>query len=587
MSPTSVTEHHGHGGLGALHADTPVLTDPFEARCRRIARLWSPGVVAVFVIAAIRYGAPAAPDYEPWQTTASLVALGVAAAGLTVAWRWEGAGGAVGLVGGVALGVLAALEHHPLLAFLVAVAFLTPAVLFLLAWQRTQSLRSVVILGTILVLVLGVGGAVANAFYQRGYGPAHPQSPLTALPPSAVEWMWAGGVTETEAVVVAEVPDATEVRLAVSEDARFGERTLVPPSMTGDSYRFDISGLSPGTAYHYAVEADGALDLVRAGRFTTFAGGPFSFEVAVGSCARLGSNGAVFDAIRERDPALFLILGDLFYGDVAVDDIDAFLADYRRTLTAPAQAALYRDVPIAYIWDDHDFGPNDAAADSPSRAAALDAYDELVPHYPLPLDGDGPIAQAFTVGRVRFILTDLRSARTPKGESDGPAKTMLGETQRAWFEAELLDAAARHPVVVWVSSVPWIDPVRAGADDWAGYAWEREQIATFIADHGIDNLIMIAGDAHMVAIDDGTNSGYASGGGGGFPLMHASALDRPGTLKGGPYSEGAFPGGGQFGIVDVTDDGGAEVVVTLRGLTWEGVELASLTLTFPTLQVTP
>jgi hypothetical protein len=98
---------------------------------------------------------------------------------------------------------------------------------------------------------------------------------------------------------------------------------------------------------------------------------------------------------------------------------------------------------------------------------------------------------------------------------------------------------------------------------------------------------MVAGDAHMVAIDDGSHSGYAAGGGGGFPVVHAAALDRPGSLKGGPYSEGAFPGGGQFGLLTVHDDGGDEVAVTLRGLTWEGVELASLTLTYPAQQVAP
>jgi hypothetical protein len=44
---------------------------------------------------------------------------------------------------------------------------------------------------------------------------------------------------------------------------------------------------------------------------------------------------------------------------------------------------------------------------------------------------------------------------------------------------------------------------------------------------------MISGDAHMVAIDDGTNSDYADGGGGGFPVFHAGALDRSSSVKGG------------------------------------------------------
>jgi hypothetical protein len=64
---------------------------------------------------------------------------------------------------------------------------------------------------------------------------------------------------------------------------------------------------------------------------------------------------------------------------------------------------------------------------------------------------------------------------------------------------------------------------------------------------------MISGDAHMLAIDNGTNSDYATAGSAGFPVMHGAALDRSGSVKGGPYSHGAYPGGGQFGLMTVTD----------------------------------
>lgn len=53
-------------------------------------------------------------------------------------------------------------------------------------------------------------------------------------------------------------------------------------------------------------------------------------------------------------------------------------------------------------------------------------------------------------------------------------------------------------------------------------------------------------------------------------------MDLPGTLKGGPCSEGAFPGAGQFGTVTVTDDGGDTVDVDLTGRNWRGKVLVSL-----------
>ena len=149
---------------------------------------------------------------------------------------------------------------------------------------------------------------------------------------------------------------------------------------------------------------------------------------------------------------------------------------------------------------------------------------------------------------------------------------MMGPDQLAWFEAELRAAAGRYPLVVWVSSVPWIAAEEAGADHWGGYPEERAEIAEVIADVGVPVLIL-GGDAHMLAIDDGTNAAYGTDAD--ITVFHAGALDRPGTEKGGPYSLGAAPGAGQFGVVRVHDDGGPTLRVELRGQDWTGREVLS------------
>lgn len=79
---------------------------------------------------------------------------------------------------------------------------------------------------------------------------------------------------------------------------------------------------------------------------------------------------------------------------------------------------------------------------------------------------------------------------------------------------------------------------------------------------------MVSGDAHMLAYDDGTNTDYSEAGDAGFPLLHAASLDRIGSIKGGPYSGEVIPGGGQFGLVHVEDDG-TTVDVTLEARTWQ------------------
>ena len=107
------------------------------------------------------------------------------------------------------------------------------------------------------------------------------------------------------------------------------------------------------------------------------------------------------------------------------------------------------------------------------------AYRLAVPHYPLEGGVDeGPIHQAFTIGRVRFIVTDARSERDP---SDVEHPSMLGEAQLAWFEGQLREAAA-YAAVVWVNASPWIDDPSVGQDTWGGFAGEREHIGKLIED---------------------------------------------------------------------------------------------------------
>ena len=450
-----------------------------------------------------------------------------------------------------------------------------PAVLWIIVDLAGFSPRAAAVgIGSVAVLS-GVGFFTGNAIYESLWGPTHPESSVAALPDSLVEWVWAGAVSSIGAEVRALPGDDFEsVRLAVSTDPDLSEPVFVEPfDESGRVVGFVMDELDADVTYHYAVEVDGELDTVRTGTFTTFPDGAASFKVAVGACARVGSNGQVFDTIRELDPLLYLNVGDLHYGDNGVNDLERYREVMDLTLAEPAQSALYRSTPIAYVWDDHDYGANDADGTSASRQAAMESYREYVPSYEL----GGPetaVYQAFTIGRVRFVLTDARSARNLDVDEERNVSSMLGAEQKAWFKDEIVEASATHELVVWVNPVPWVAEARDGADHWAGFADERTELADHIADNGVDNLLMVSGDAHMVAMDDGTNTDYSTGGAGGFPLVHAAALDRPGGTKGGPYTEGAIGAGGQFATIDITDDGDT-ISVRLTGVKWDGTELLS------------
>jgi phosphodiesterase/alkaline phosphatase D-like protein len=119
---------------------------------------------------------------------------------------------------------------------------------------------------------------------------------------------------------------------------------------------------------------------------------------------------------------------------------------------------------------------------------------------------------------------------------------MLGAPETRWLQRELLAARDRYALTVLVSSVPWIERASPAVDGWGAYAAERARLSRFIARRQIRNLVMLSADAHMLAIDDGSHSDYSRTGRAGFPVMHAGALDRPGSVKGGLFREGAYRG---------------------------------------------
>jgi alkaline phosphatase D len=396
---------------------------------------------------------------------------------------------------------------------------------------------------------------------------------------------WSGGLTTTSIRVNARIDhDSATVRLHISTDPGLSN-PLLSTMQTSDQAAnnrmvgWSVSGLSPGVLYYYGVESGGNLDAGLLGRFKTPAQGPQSFSFAFASCANTGSSHAVFDTVRSLDPLFFIHMGDMHYEDISVNDRDEYREAFDAVLGSPAQSALYLNQPLAYMWDDHDYGPNDSNAASPGREAARLTYQEYIPHYPLEAgSGDVPVYQSFAIGRIFFILTDCRSERSNQSDTDNASKTMLGAAQKAWFKERLKAANGLYAAIIWVNTIAWIGPVEPGEDHWSGYTTERKEIANFIKDEGIKGLVILSGDAHMLAIDDGTNSDYADGGGAALPVIHAAALDRSGVVIGGPYSHGTFPGPGQFGLCQVTDTGDDSVELAFSGRDVNNASLVSLTL---------
>jgi prolyl oligopeptidase len=434
---------------------------------------------------------------------------------------------------------------------------------------------------------------------------------------------WSGGVTPHSAIVKARLVQAgLEARLVLSTTPEFKSPAYTAfrkASTNSDNVlEFPVTNLKPDTQYYYALEINGRRDKRNQGELRTFPPEqPSSFTFAFASCAKTASTSDVFDVIREDHPLFYMNMGDFHYLNITNNDRSKFRAAYDLVLSSPEQGDLYRHIPFVYIWDDHDFGGNNSNRKVSSHEAARLTYEEYVPHFPLASgDGDVPIYQTFSVGRAKFILTDLRSERDEARKRDTAEKTMMGAKQKRWFKEQLLSAKGNYPLIFWVSSVPWLGHAHTNyyrgirtnefglfyhtnlphtslrtnrnrgpsdEDHWSVYSHERREIADFIKSNQISGLCILHGDSHMLAADDGSHSDFATGGGAPLPVMCAAPLDQDPSIKGGPYSQGVYKvrkGEGCFGLITVTDSGG-DITVNYSGRNNKNEEKVSLKFTVP------
>jgi phosphodiesterase/alkaline phosphatase D-like protein len=392
-----------------------------------------------------------------------------------------------------------------------------------------------------------------------------------AFSQSEVKYFWSGALTSSSVKVNAKISNqSNQVRLVVDEDSTFFSPLFSAyynvDSTTNLMLAAQIENLDSQTKYFYAIELDGILDTSSQdiGTFTTFADGPFSFSFSIGSCA-LESDHKVFEAMKSLNPNFYLNMGDLHYGNPnSESDVNIHRLPYENlVLSKPKLESFLKKTPIVYVWDDHDFCGDNSNGNYGGKLNARRAYSEYVPHYPLAF-GSGsqhPIAQSFTVGRLHFIITDLRSERS---------KTqIMSEEQLSWFKNECIYARDNNLIIAWMSTYSWAG---TNIDNWSGYASARTHINDFLFCNHIRNLFILSGDAHMLGIDDGYNCNFSNNNCGFYfyPNFQAGALNAVGSYKGGVYNQGGYflnPNQtyGQFGMVDVLDQGGDSIFISFKG----------------------
>ncbi len=325
----------------------------------------------------------------------------------------------------------------------------------------------------------------------------------------------------------------------------------------GLTARVELDGLQAATRYAYRVLLDGTpVELGEAPAFTTAPADPAApreLLIATASCTYVpdppyevtkdsfGAGFEIFDTVAARRPDVMLWLGDnIYYRDSDFEPADEAAARMHRRWAAtrsfaPLQRLLRTGQHVA-IWDDHDYGPNNANRDFALKATALAHFKDYWanPGYGLP-----DVAGTFTrvpLGDVELFLLDDRYHRDDDASED-PARTMLGAAQLEWLKGALRDSRATFKLVAngsrMLSDRP--SPEQRGGEGWHNFPAERQAFIDWLTAQRIDGVFFVSGDIHYTHLTERERPGT-------YPLTELTCSPLTARVHPRPFPVREVPG---------------------------------------------
>lgn len=280
-----------------------------------------------------------------------------------------------------------------------------------------------------------------------------------------------------------------------------------------------------------------------------------SLVIAFGSCNHHDDPQTIWEPILQNDPDLWIWLGDNVYGDT--DDMNLLARKYRLQKENEEYRQFTEAVPVIGVWDDHDYGRNDAGKGYPHKEESMRlALDFLGEPKDSPRRKQEGIYAVYQYGnkqtRVKVILLDARYNRDTllkEGKKYIPDANgdFLGEEQWAWLEKQLNGSNADIHIIG--SGIQFI-PDRHPYEKWANFPSARERLFKLVASSGAKGVIFISGDRHIAEISKKEIDGIdypvyevtASG------LTHSSTNN---TDEINPYRVGPLVNQKNFGIIRI------------------------------------
>ena len=307
-------------------------------------------------------------------------------------------------------------------------------------------------------------------------------------------------------------PGRVRVRYGTREDLSDALATtwVDVTASTDFIHQFPLSGLRPGTHYHYASEASAPGGAAPTGVFRgSFETAPVSdipagIRFCVMTCQGYPDRGHpeghhIYPAMLALKPQFACLTGDLVYYDNDAPRASTVrLARYHweRMFSLLRLREFNRQVGTYWLKDDHDTLSDDAW---PGRQMGEFTFAEgqSIFRQQGPL-AEGPTYRTFQWGRdVQIWLVEGRDFRSVNTMPDGPEKTIWGAEQKAWFKRTVVASTATWKILV--SPTPFVGPDRpSGKNDNhanAGFRHEGDELRAWFKAN-VPDLFVICGDRH-------------------------------------------------------------------------------------------
>jgi alkaline phosphatase D len=237
------------------------------------------------------------------------------------------------------------------------------------------------------------------------------------------------------------------------------------------------------------------------------------FSFITGSCAYI--NDEKYDRPGEpygQDPVIFrtmantasdfmLWLGDnLYYREADYSSFAGMQYRYSYQRRAHELQPLFASRPNYAIWDDHDYGPNDANKTFELRENSIKLFKDYWGNKSYGENNNDGVYGKFTWSDCEFFLTDDRSHRSPNELKDSIAgkpnceKEFFGMSQLAWLENSLLSSDATFKFIAVGNEV--LNPL-SDYECLRHFSCEFTELMSFISAYKISGIVFLTGDRHF------------------------------------------------------------------------------------------